>query len=289
VPPTLDSTARFRLPPAASGNLDGTARVRTLATPPPAVEPPTLDSTARFRGPTTLDGTARFRMPPGGATTPATPATPPATPPGDADGTSRFRSPAASLDGTARFRSPAASLDGTARFRSPAASLDGTARFRAPATSLDGTAGFATVAMPIPPEAAKLLDDAAPAPAAETPAAPTPPTVDPDPSSGVIAADLELPTLAPASPPRGGRNAAKSAGRGGKKDAKSAASRTPRHPDAEARESLVVADAVRLLKWGREWHELGEAIARMAGRPGVGEIRRILRAHKNAIEKQRDA
>jgi hypothetical protein len=48
----------------------------------------------------------------------------------------------------------------------------------------------------------------------------------------------------------------------------------------------VVADAVRLLNWGREWHELAEAISRMAGRPSVTEVRRILRARKADIEKQ---
>lgn len=51
-------------------------------------------------------------------------------------------------------------------------------------------------------------------------------------------------------------------------------------------QDIVVADAVRLLKWGREWHELTELIARMAERPGAAEIRRILRTQKNSIEAQ---
>ncbi len=51
-------------------------------------------------------------------------------------------------------------------------------------------------------------------------------------------------------------------------------------------QEVVVADAVRLLKWGREWHELTELIARMAERPGPTEIRRILRTHKSVIEAQ---
>ncbi|MGE0115042.1 MAG: hypothetical protein AB7T07_09200 [Steroidobacteraceae bacterium] len=55
--------------------------------------------------------------------------------------------------------------------------------------------------------------------------------------------------------------------------------------DARIQE-IVIADAVRLLKWGREWHELTELIARMAERPAAAEIRRILRAHKNNIERQ---
>jgi hypothetical protein len=52
------------------------------------------------------------------------------------------------------------------------------------------------------------------------------------------------------------------------------------------KEKTVVADAIRLLGWGREWHELPDLIARMADRPPSAEIRRILRDHKGAIEKQ---
>ncbi|WP_157071663.1 hypothetical protein [Steroidobacter denitrificans] len=46
----------------------------------------------------------------------------------------------------------------------------------------------------------------------------------------------------------------------------------------------IIADAVRLLKWGRPWHELAELIARIAERPPVGEVRKILRANKSDIE-----
>lgn len=52
------------------------------------------------------------------------------------------------------------------------------------------------------------------------------------------------------------------------------------------KEKTVVADAVRLLGWGREWHELPDLISRMADRPATSEIRRILRDHKSTIEKQ---
>lgn len=48
----------------------------------------------------------------------------------------------------------------------------------------------------------------------------------------------------------------------------------------------VMADAVRLLKWGKEWHELVDLIARIADRPPAAEIRRILRSHKAEIEMQ---
>jgi hypothetical protein len=48
----------------------------------------------------------------------------------------------------------------------------------------------------------------------------------------------------------------------------------------------VVADAIRLMKWGRKWHELAPLIARMAERPAEAEVRKILRQHRSAIESQ---
>lgn len=46
----------------------------------------------------------------------------------------------------------------------------------------------------------------------------------------------------------------------------------------------VVEDAVRLMQWGRKWHELGELISRLPARPSVGDTRRILRSHRARIE-----
>jgi hypothetical protein len=46
----------------------------------------------------------------------------------------------------------------------------------------------------------------------------------------------------------------------------------------------IIADAIRLLKWGKSWHELAELIARIAERPPEADIRKVLRAHKNEIE-----
>jgi hypothetical protein len=46
----------------------------------------------------------------------------------------------------------------------------------------------------------------------------------------------------------------------------------------------MTADAVRLLKWGKPWHELAELIGRIADRPPVPEIRKFLRANKADIE-----
>lgn len=53
-----------------------------------------------------------------------------------------------------------------------------------------------------------------------------------------------------------------------------------------ALQKKIMADAVRLLKWGKEWHELADLIARIADRPPAAEIRRILRSHKAEIEMQ---
>ena len=50
--------------------------------------------------------------------------------------------------------------------------------------------------------------------------------------------------------------------------------------------TAVVKDAARLLTWGREWHELPEAIARIADRPSVQQVRQILRSSRSAIEQR---
>ena len=65
-------------------------------------------------------------------------------------------------------------------------------------------------------------------------------------------------------------------------------------PDTVARNAIgpadlkgkIIADAVRLMKWGKPWHELAELIGRIADRPTVPEIRKVLRAHKAEIEAQ---
>lgn len=49
-------------------------------------------------------------------------------------------------------------------------------------------------------------------------------------------------------------------------------------------EHVVIADAVRLLGWGKQWHEVAESIAGIAERPAPSEIRRILRTYREHIE-----
>jgi hypothetical protein len=65
--------------------------------------------------------------------------------------------------------------------------------------------------------------------------------------------------------------------------AKQAASSDRDGPSDVAR-AQVVADAARLVQWGRKWYELPELIARMAGRPSLPEVRRILKENKSAID-----
>jgi hypothetical protein len=56
-------------------------------------------------------------------------------------------------------------------------------------------------------------------------------------------------------------------------------------PSAAAREQ-VIADAARLVQWGRKWFELAEIIAGMADRPHLTEVRRILKDNKAVIDKR---
>ena len=51
-------------------------------------------------------------------------------------------------------------------------------------------------------------------------------------------------------------------------------------------DQLIIEDAVRLTNWGRSWHELAEAIARIADRPKAPDVRKILRTHRAEIEKR---
>ena len=51
-----------------------------------------------------------------------------------------------------------------------------------------------------------------------------------------------------------------------------------------ATEHVVIADAVRLLGWGKQWHELADMIARLSERPSPSEIRRILRTYREQID-----
>jgi hypothetical protein len=60
----------------------------------------------------------------------------------------------------------------------------------------------------------------------------------------------------------------------------------PKTLPASDMRSKIVADAIRLLKWGKPWHELADLIARIAERPPAAEIRKVLRASKTEIEQK---
>lgn len=53
-----------------------------------------------------------------------------------------------------------------------------------------------------------------------------------------------------------------------------------------AAQRQVLADAERLIQWGRKWYELPELIARMADRPALPEVRRILKDNKALVERK---
>jgi hypothetical protein len=53
---------------------------------------------------------------------------------------------------------------------------------------------------------------------------------------------------------------------------------------ADQATATVIADAVRLISWGREWPQLAGLIARLANRPPEAEVWKILRKHRTEIE-----
>ena len=71
-----------------------------------------------------------------------------------------------------------------------------------------------------------------------------------------------------------------------------AKSRSPGRSAKPANDStitMVVKDATRLMSWGRAWHELPDAIARIADRPDAAQVRQILRSRRDQIEQRASA
>jgi hypothetical protein len=79
------------------------------------------------------------------------------------------------------------------------------------------------------------------------------------------------------------KSAAKPASRPPAKPAKPGGKPAREGPSDVVREQ-VIADAARLVQWGRKWYELPELIARMADRPSLPDVRRILKENKSAID-----
>lgn len=71
-----------------------------------------------------------------------------------------------------------------------------------------------------------------------------------------------------------------------KQPPKKPAAQPERTGPSESAKEQVIADAARLVQWGRKWFELPELIARMADRPALPDVRRILKENKVAIEKK---
>ncbi|MFI4889395.1 MAG: hypothetical protein ACHQIL_02575 [Steroidobacterales bacterium] len=110
---------------------------------------------------------------------------------------------------------------------------------------------------------------------------PPAPTPRPPPPSALVAR-VERKTPAPAkaapkSPPKG---AARS-----RREQPAAAGAAAPSGAADAPRKQVMADAARLLQWGRKWYELADLIARMADRPSVHVVRRLLDENRAQIEK----
>jgi hypothetical protein len=110
-----------------------------------------------------------------------------------------------------------------------------------------------------------------------------PPKRTPPPAGTAQVARTERKVPTPAKP------VAKPAGKQTAKAGTAAKAAAPPRPadrggPSDAARAQVVADAERLVQWGRKWYELPELIARMAGRPSLPEVRRILKENKAAID-----
>ena len=94
------------------------------------------------------------------------------------------------------------------------------------------------------------------------------------------------PAPAPTPPPKrtdGAKSPARAAAPAPARPAAAAAKNATPSVSADLRVKII-ADAIRLLKWGKSWHELAELIERIAERPPAGEIRKVLRANRSEIE-----
>ncbi len=80
--------------------------------------------------------------------------------------------------------------------------------------------------------------------------------------------------------PAGGKHPAK---HGYRASGKGAADTAP--PVSTEMCETIIADAARLMQWGRKWYELAELISRMADRPPLPDVRRVLKDQKANIEK----
>jgi hypothetical protein len=100
---------------------------------------------------------------------------------------------------------------------------------------------------------------------------------------------VEAPVL---TPPQGPRGPVKASAKQAQRAAPAAAAATPAAPAPSPKavaldlKGKILSDAVRLLKWGKQWHELPDLIERIGERPPAAEIRKVLRANKSEIEER---
>ena len=109
----------------------------------------------------------------------------------------------------------------------------------------------------------------------------------PPPAGTAHVARTERKAAAPAKPAAkpASRQPARPARPGGKPALKTTPAAPPeRNGPSDVARAQVIADAARLVQWGRKWYELPELIARMADRPTLPEVRRILKENKSAID-----
>ena len=162
---------------------------------------------------------------------------------------------------------------------------------------------------PVPAQAAQAAPTASPEPkpSAAVPPAPAqrsaPAEPPPRPAAAAAAAVATLPPPARTPPSRAhpkSKTAARNPGRAAappraarRTEAGTPERKAPSSPVAktkpgghDAKTATVIADAVRLLNWGRPWPQLASLIARLADRPAEPEVWTILRAHRAEIDAQ---
>jgi hypothetical protein len=110
-----------------------------------------------------------------------------------------------------------------------------------------------------------------------------PPATQPDPAPAVAAAStkVEAPPPAKPKPTRSPDPTVKVQTR-----RRSAQPPVPAAAPVDKVTATVIADAARLLSWGREWPQLAGLVARLADRPPEAEVLKILRRHRAEIEAQ---
>ena len=154
-----------------------------------------------------------------------------------------------------------------------------------------GDATTSTREMPIFPPGKRTPDDAARAPAVSATATREMPkflapkrTAQPTGTAQVARTERKgaMPVRPAAKP--ASKLPAKPAKPGGKPAPKITAAPSERDGPSDVAREQVIADAARLVQWGRKWYELPELIARMADRPSLPDVRRILKESKSAID-----